>query len=186
MKDKGILLLTTFVALTAGCIGYGLGDGLVRYENITKALVGSDRLQWEVMLTGLAAIAGGYLAYHGATEPDKLARKQLATNHLIEFEKSISRLRIFENPDSPYYKFTKEDQYSEAALEKLTAALIEFAQNIPMTPPEINSQEASKLKENFADIEDVIPNLAHGEVVGFANYIVATANGYINEIKKTL
>ena len=81
MKDRGMMLLTSFVALVAGCIGYGIGDSLARYENVTHALVGSDRLQWEVMLTGLTALLGGVLAYLGSTARLRHTRK-IATEDL--------------------------------------------------------------------------------------------------------
>ncbi|WP_336232584.1 hypothetical protein [Thalassospira sp. CH_XMU1458] len=87
MRDSGILLLTSFVALVAGCIGYGLGDGLARYENVTSALVGPDRLQWEVMLTGLAAIIAGYMAIYAASTSQR--RKE--TKEAIRFSGKVRR-----------------------------------------------------------------------------------------------
>ncbi|MBL4840810.1 MAG: hypothetical protein JKY47_08250 [Thalassospira sp.] len=79
--------MTSFVALVAGCIGYGLGDGLARYDNVTNALVGPDRLQWEVMLTGLAAIVAGYMAIYATSTSQR--RKE--TKEAIRFSGRVRR-----------------------------------------------------------------------------------------------
>lgn len=89
MKDNGILLLTVFVALVAGLFGFGLGDGMLRFGSVLQAFEGPARIQWEVLLTGVAAIGGGWMAYRGATEPHRRAQAQILTSYLIKLEEEM-------------------------------------------------------------------------------------------------
>jgi len=63
MKDKGILVLTSYSCLLGVVAGFAVGDGLHRYANAEHILFGEDRIQWEILLTSFAAILVAWRMY---------------------------------------------------------------------------------------------------------------------------
>jgi hypothetical protein len=100
MKDSGILILTLFVAITALLLGYGIGVNVTQNRETAIIFTGPNRIQWEVLLTGIIALAAGYLAYLGATKPDKERKKQLASLYLVKAEPLLIFFLSLTNPDN--------------------------------------------------------------------------------------
>ncbi|WP_430470096.1 hypothetical protein [Thalassospira lucentensis] len=77
MKDQGMILLTGYVGITSFLLGYG-------YKSLA---VDEAALQWEVLLTGLAAILAGYLAIHAAST----SQRSKETKEAIRFSGKVRR-----------------------------------------------------------------------------------------------
>lgn len=139
MTDRGILILTSFVAITAGSLGYGIGDSTVRYDKASQALVGSDRLQWEVLLTGAAAIFGGWLAYRGATFSVRDKRRAIASR--LDYEMGFAtKLFLEATSDAPSHTF---DSYKGETDKNRMIAVIcsETRDGLPEIPDELMNSE---------------------------------------------
>lgn len=161
MKDSGIWLLTSFVALIAGSIGYGLGDGLARYENITRALVGPDRLQWEVMLTGLTAIGGGYLAYRGAVKPYKDQRQSDAIAFKHRTEEAMAHFKFW-TIDKSLWGIICAQSSDDDDIEKFEDMIIDMANttlnDLPDIPNSLTTQELIAKRDRFVSALRIFGN----------------------------
>lgn len=150
MKDSGILLLTCFVALIAGCIGYGLGDGLARYESAAQLFAGDNRLQWEVLLTGLAAIAGGYMAYFGAIRPHEENRKAKIFKLTYDTKQAVARFMFFTDENDAMWKIIRDaaNNGDGEMIKGYIAVFSDTENDLPVIPEMIASKDLLEKRQN--------------------------------------
>jgi len=126
----------------------------------------SWRIQWEVLLTGLAAITGGYFAYRGALEPIRQAQLR----KLLFFQKNVeiqvnkflaiadARPAIYSMARALLAKiiipFTRATNQSEPNLDQESIELEqnvakEAAENLPALTQDIYSVELDQIVEKL-------------------------------------
>lgn len=147
-KSFIIALGLVMLFLTGALAGYSTGHS--EFWNIAGD--SPWRLQWEVLLTGLAAICGGYMAYNGATLPHKLAKRQAATRHYIDIKSCARQIIFFESETKEdierafalgaVYHNVTEDDY----IRKLSRHILA---NMPEIPDQIFSIEVHDKRQSL-------------------------------------
>jgi hypothetical protein len=101
MRDKGILLLTVYVSMVSIIIGFAIADVMHRYASIGEALFGAERIQWEVLFTGFAAIFVAWKMYdiERGKAFSAIAAAIIASSGIHNKLRGMIRLRSFTDDD---------------------------------------------------------------------------------------
>ena len=112
----------------------------------------SERLQWEVLATGIAAIAGGLLAYLGATKPHERTTKQILIAYRLKVIEATNVVYFYKDPDAHSLEYleamVKEsdtENYETMRAEMIQDAAAKLLNELEMPPPEIINNELNKL-----------------------------------------
>ncbi|QPO10165.1 hypothetical protein IT893_10155 [Thalassospira sp. A40-3] len=171
------LVILFFVGAMAG---YSTGHS--EFWNVTGDT--GWRLQWEVLLTGLAAIFGGYMAYRGATEPSRVTSKQIAERHLSEFKDAFITLRMLANKNGPYYKFLRLDPSDPRVKARLRQEMLSTAARIPILPLQVFTERAAEHRMFLDGMEKTVEAADPDDLLSLAELACNIADSYIEEIKK--
>lgn len=140
----------------------------------------SERLQWEVLATGFAAIAGGLLAYLGATKTHERTIKQALIAYRLKVIEATNIVYIHKDPNGimlesieAMVKEIDTGRYQTMRVEMVQDAAAKLLTELEMPPPEIINDELNKLVLNLQVYAKAMKYelIAHG--VGMTKLFIA-------------
>lgn len=127
-------LIGTGIIVGALIVSRGFGDqhGFPSTE--------SERLQWEVLISGLFAIAAGVLAYRGATAPHRLQQRQWFHSYSAKVHTALEPFIMSASPPRGLFRgLGSTPEFQQMRRPNIAQAAQFASENFPTPPDQITT-----------------------------------------------
>lgn len=135
--------------IVGGALVIGFGVGLSAGLDSPPAHV---EVQWETLVTGAAAIFGGWMAYSGATKPFQDERARLLKLHKYAVENALYVFMYYTDPNTVSgqhcLKIYSSDKIG-CPEDVITMSAIATAEELPEIPKEVSTAELAFRREKI-------------------------------------